>query len=190
MNWIAGLTRYGRSLSVDLIWKQLPMTEKEISCIVSRSLSLLELDPSTLTINNIFSLRLEREKGIQYRQFESLVFVDGVFYLAASTIKKKKEQGTLFTVQLDELLLIPVADVPLWDISGLSFHNDYFYLISDDKDKLARYSLGENTFTKLKLSGNHQEGIASTSDSRLIVVSEDGTIDIYSTEIFTGDDNS
>lgn len=144
-------------------------------CLDESTLSLIELDQETFVILNIYPLILEREKKREYRQFESLVYSDQTFYIAASTTEKKEKFGTLFFVTLGKLILEPLEDIPLWDISGMSITDGIFFFISDDKDILARYSPNEDTFETLVIPGNHQEGLILTEKSELLIIDEDGS---------------
>ena len=148
---------------------------KTLFCLNERDLSLIEIDPQSFNILKFYPLELEKVKKRKFSQFESLTIVDGLFYLATSTTKKKKQFGSLFSYNLENNEMIYLIDLPMWDISGLSYGNGYFYLISDDEDKIARYSIESDDFTSINLPGDHQEGIVFTPDNTLRIYDEDGT---------------
>lgn len=157
-----------------------PRTET-LFCLVETDLTLLEVDMHSLRIINTFNLELERTKNRNYQQFESLVFVPsadgegGLFYIGASVEKKNKQFGILFSVSLDELKLIPLVDLPLWDISGLCYFGDNLYMVSDDRDVVASFSLTDESFEHRSVVGDHQEGIFSFGNKGLIILDENGS---------------
>lgn len=153
-------------------------------CLNEKNLSLIELDLYNLSIINIFPLVLPKEKGRNFYQFESLVFVDGLFYLAASVEEKDEEFGTLFTVIPDNPELVPVGDIPLLDISGLTSLDDYLIMISDKENIIARYSLSSTTFDSRSLDGDHQEGVCIAADKKIIVFDENGEYQSLYADIF------
>lgn len=144
-------------------------------CLDESNLSLLELNPQTLLVLNIYPLRLENEKKRDYSQFESLVYVDQTFYLSASTKTKKKQFGTLFSATLENGIMERIEDIPLWDISGMTFNDGIFYFLSDHEDVVARYSIRDDSFETLDIPGNHQEGLVFTENSGLLIIDEDGS---------------
>ena len=149
--------------------------KNRLYCLDERNISLIELNPETLMILNIYPLKLEKEKKRDYSQFESLVYIDQTFYLSASTKTKKKHYGTLFSVTLENSEMEPLRDLPLWDISGMTYKDGIFYFISDDEDLVARYRLSDDSFETLDIQGTHQEGIVITENSELLIIDEDGS---------------
>lgn len=148
---------------------------KTLFCLNEKDLSLIEIDLQSMDILNSFQLDLEKIKGRKYSQFESLVIVDGIFYFAVSTKEKKKYFGSLFSFDLEHLQLSHLRDLPLWDISGLTYGNGSFYIISDHLDKIGRFSLDSEELTLNNLPGEHQEGIVFTEKNTLYIFNENGT---------------
>lgn len=174
------LTRTAYIGSFDLEGITYNQDKKTLFCLDEKRRTILEVDPLGLSIINIYPLELKKDKGRSYSQFESLVYIPGSddekghFYIAASVQKKKKDFGILFSFTLEDLELFPIADLPLWDISGLTYDDEYFYMISDTEDLIARFSPATGLYESIPIDGNHQEGVVLTSDNQLLILDESG----------------
>jgi uncharacterized protein YjiK len=63
------------------------------------------------------------------------------------------------------------------DISGMTFHNGYLYMISDKKNLLIKYDIKNNkTINKIKLPKSAQEGICFDNDGNIYIADDNGQI--------------
>ena len=100
---------------------------------------------------------------------------------------KTRDDGKVIlelSVDYNEGELIPVAELPLWDIAGLTYGNGYFYMVSDDRDLIARFSPLDRSFVTYPIDGDNQEGITLSNNGSIIVLDEDGTFYFSRIELF------
>ncbi len=164
-----------------------------IFCLDEKRISLLELELEDFTPVNIFQIKFKRKKLDKYQQFESLAYVpssdscDGFFYFACSVEDKKNKSGLLFSVSLEELKPVKVVELPLWDISGLSYFDNSLYMVSDDEDVIANYSFSTERLIVKDLRGEHQEGVVYTSEGDLFFMEETGSLEKLPVDLFSTD---
>jgi uncharacterized protein YjiK len=163
---------------------------KSLFCLDERTFTLIEVNPLSFSILKTYSPDLPRKKGKSYSQYESLIFIPqseqggGLFYIGCSVRTKKKKYGELYSFSLDKLELESVAHVPLWDISGMTYDEDYLYMISDEEDVIARYDRETEDYESEHIEGQHQEGLVFSRNHELIVVDESGAFYHLDNDIF------
>lgn len=72
-----------------------------------------------------------------------------------------------------------VFNMPITDISGMTFKKDYLYIISDNNDMLYIYHVNKDNLEfkmRYKLPGKDQEGIALDDEDNIIIADDSGKI--------------
>lgn len=114
---------------------------------------------------------------------EGIAIADDLFYLARQT--KKKNDSLIIAVKLNRFAskIVDVVKPKIADISGLAYHKDFLYILSDKKDLLVQYDLKrKRIIKKVKLPKAEQEGVAFDGKGFVYIADDDGRVLKYSEE--------
>ena len=122
---------------------------------------------------------LNKKSGI-----EGIAKVDKLYYLAVQA-KKKKDAKILIVKRTDNYAkVIDIIKHEIIDTSGLDYHDEKLYIISDKNDRLYIYNLKKEKMKKksYKLPKFAQEGIAFDDKGSVLLADDNGAVFKYSKE--------
>ncbi|MEA3316085.1 MAG: SdiA-regulated domain-containing protein, partial [Campylobacterota bacterium] len=112
--------------------------------------------------NNIY---ISNQSKIRYKK--SLKENSSVVF-KINSIKKKKAK------------IVEVFNHRYIDIAGITFYNDYLYMVSDKKNLLIKYDINKNkTIKKIKLPKYAQEGLCFDNKNNIYIADDNGNIFKY-----------
>lgn len=158
--------------------------------------NILVLNPKTLNIQKEISIQRsfknkkllvkDKENGIEGITVDNR----GIIYVSnQSTRKYPKEDPSVLVLVKDlrdkETAILSFIDHGKKDIAGLAWQNGYLYMVSDQKDKLYRYSLDKKKVDlSVKLPKFAQEGVTFDEDGNIYFANDKGNILKYKAKKF------
>ena len=111
---------------------------------------------------------------------EGIAKVDNLVYLAKQSKKKKKSFIAVVKLTPYPGRIVDVIEHGIADTSGLTYHDDYLYMVSDKKDLLIKYDLEKKKIVKkVKLGKGAWEGIAFDHKGYVYLADDDGRVMKY-----------
>ncbi len=117
-------------------------------------------------------IRISKKSGI-----EGITKIGDLYYLSIQA--KKKDKAKILIVKKGENYAIVQKSInhQIIDSSGMEYHNDKLYIISDKKDKLYTYNLKKNKISKkVKLPKFAQEGITFDEEKNIFFADDNGAV--------------
>lgn len=150
--------------------------------------SVLVLNKPTLEIQTEIPIK-RRYKDIELLQkgndgLEAIAFKDGKIYAANQSNKRypKNDSSVIVITDFDlyesKLKIKSIIPLKIKDISGLTFHKGFLYILSDKKNKIFKFDLDEEKIVKkIKLSKKHaQEGITFDDNGIMYIADDNGSV--------------
>ncbi|MCK5853625.1 MAG: SdiA-regulated domain-containing protein [Sulfurovaceae bacterium] len=122
---------------------------------------------------------LSKKAGI-----EGIAKVEELYYLAIQAKKKKDARILIVKITDNHAKVIDSIKHDILDTSGLDYHDEKLYIISDKNDKLYIYNLKKNKMKKksYNLPKFAQEGIAFDNNGSLLLADDNGAVFKYTKE--------
>ncbi len=142
--------------------------------------ALLMVDRETLESKYI----KVKGKGFKFKKklgIEGITKIEKLYYLAIQAKKKKDAKILIVKIQHNHAKIIDIIKHDIIDTSGLDYHDENLYIISDKKDKIYIYNLKKNKMKEksYKLPKFAQEGIAFDNNGTVILADDDGAVFKY-----------
>lgn len=112
---------------------------------------------------------------------EGIAKVGELYYLAIQARKKKDAKILIVKITNNHAKIVDTIKHDIIDTSGMDYHDDKLYIISDKNDKLYIYNLKKNKMKKksYNLPKFAQEGIAFDNNGSLLLADDDGAVFKY-----------
>jgi len=121
----------------------------------------------------------DKKEGI-----EGIAKVDNMVYLAKQSKKKKRSFIAVIRLTPYPSRIVDVIEHHIADTAGLSYHDDYLYMVSDKKDLLIKYDLEKRkSVQKIKLEKGAWEGITFDHKGYVYLADDDGRVMKYSKKV-------
>jgi len=120
--------------------------------------------------------KLSKKSGI-----EGIAKVGEFYYLAIQAKKKKDAKILIVKINHNYANVVDSIKHDILDTSGMDYHNEKLYIISDKNDKLYIYNLKKKKMKKksYNLPEFAQEGIAFDNNGSLLLADDDGAVFKY-----------
>jgi uncharacterized protein YjiK len=117
---------------------------------------------------------------------EGIAKVGDLYYLAIQAKKKKDAKILIVKITHNYANIIDSIKHDILDTSGMDYHNEKLYIISDKNDKLYIYNLKKGKMKKksYNLPKFAQEGIAFDNNGNLLLADDDGAVFKYTKKDF------
>ena len=151
--------------------------------------NILILDKRTFKINKQISIKRKyKQKTIlkknKKRGLEGIVLIKNKLYLSNQSYKPYPSSNSSVIVIVDynlnknKLKIKNIINHGMIDIAGLTFHNNFLYMISDTKNLLIKYDFKNKTIKIIKKLNKKyaQEGIAFDNNDNLYIADDNGYI--------------
>lgn len=122
------------------------------------------------------NFQLNKKSGI-----EGIAKVGELYYLAIQAKKKKDAKILIVKTTDNHAKVIDIIKHDIIDTSGMDYHDEKLYIISDKNNKLYIYNLKKNKMKKksYNLPKFAQEGIAFDNNGSLLLADDNGAVFKY-----------
>ncbi len=108
---------------------------------------------------------------------EGITKIGEIYYLAKQAKKKKDSLIVAVKLNRNRAKIVGVLKPKIADISGLTYHNNILYMVSDKKDLLIKYNIKKDKLIeKIKLPKTAQEGVAFDDKGFIYIADDDGAV--------------
>ena len=158
--------------------------EKELVFAIEDG-ALLLVDRETLQTNYL-KIKGKDFKPSKKSGIEGIAKVGELYYLAVQAKKKKDAKILIVKITKNHAKIIDSIKHDILDTSGMDYHNENLYIISDKNDKLYIYNLKKGKMKKksYNLPKFAQEGIAFDNNGNLLLADDDGAVFKYTEKYF------
>ena len=150
--------------------------------------SVLVLNKATLEIQTEIPFKRKYKDVEVLRKgdngLEAIAYIDGKIYAANQSNKRypKSDSSVIVISDFDlyesKLKIKSIIPLKIKDVSGLTFHKGFLYILSDKKNRILKYDLDEEKVVKkIKLSKKHaQEGITFDNNGIMYIADDNGSV--------------
>jgi len=157
--------------------------------------NILIVNQKTLTIQQEINIKRKFKKVTVLKKdkksgLEGITITPNGIYLSNQSNKKWPKDDCSVVIRVDKIkkkktAIKKIIDHGFQDISGLSFHNGYLYMVSDEQNILIKYDLeNKKTISTKNLQNMAYEGVTFDDSDSIYFADDNGRVLKYNSKGF------